>query len=47
MKWMVGSDIHGSEFFAEKLVKAYKKEGLLSYYYWVIFFIMVLVMIYL
>ena len=27
MKWMVGSDIHGSEFFAEKLVKAYKKEG--------------------
>lgn len=26
MKWMVGSDIHGSEFFAEKLVKAYKKE---------------------
>ncbi len=27
MKWMVASDIHGSEYYARKLVDLYKKEG--------------------
>lgn len=27
MKWFIASDIHGSEFYAKKMVEAYKKEG--------------------
>lgn len=27
MKWMIASDIHGSEFFCRELLEAYKKEG--------------------
>ena len=27
MKWLIASDIHGSAYYCEKLLEAYKREG--------------------
>ena len=27
MKWMIASDIHGSEYYCEKLLEAYEREN--------------------
>lgn len=40
MKLMIASDIHGSAFYCEKMIEAYKREGQTGYYCLGIFFIM-------
>ena len=40
MKLMIASDIHGSAYYCEKMIEAYKREKLTNYYYYVTFFIM-------
>ena len=33
MKLMIASDIHGSAYYCEKMIEAYKRENLTNYYY--------------
>lgn len=40
MKLMIASDIHGSAFYCEQMLEAYKREAQTNYYYQGIFFIM-------